>query len=307
MTFLTLQTRVANEVGLSLSDATDLAMIKSWINAAYKAVCGAYNWPWLLKPSTIQTVPDRTTGTVSINAGATTVTFSSAPASSVANQYMIQFTEVTDDWYEISAHTGGQTTATLAVPFVGSANISGSPYILRKVRYSLPSDLDRIVDIRQTITDNKLGAIDIRTFDRYLPDPTATGDPLYYAMVGLDSNKYWQITLYPIPDAIENILLRYLYTPADMTADGDTPVLPEKFHDILVFGALFMYGHPFIDDTRYQLAKQRFEMAIENMKTDYSPVPDQMNVIQPWDSRPRRLIGRLMYPPNFPNWGNGGY
>lgn len=303
MTFLTLQTRVANETGLDVT--TDTTMIKAWINAAYKAVCGAYNWPWLLKPATIQTVPDITTGTVSINAGSTTVTFTSAPASSVANQYMIQFTDVTNDWYEISAHTGGATTATLAVPFVGSSNVSGQAYILRKVRYSLPSDLDRMVDIRQTITDLKLGAVDIRTFDRYLPDPTATGDPVYYSMCGLDSNKYWQITLYPIPEDIENLLLRYLYMPADMSGDSDTPVLPEKFHDILVFGALYMYGHPFIDDTRYTIARQRFSELIDTMKAECNPNPDLMRVIQPWDTRPRRVVGSLMYPPNFPL--PGGY
>jgi len=299
--FSVIKTRVANEVGLDTT--TDATILGTWVNAAYKQVCGLYNWPWLLKHGTIQTVADRTTGTVSINSGSTSLTFSSAPTVSVANQYMIQFTATSDDWYLISSHTGSSTSATLSVPFVGSSNISGANYILRKVFYSMPSDLDRIIDVRQAITDTKLGAVDIRTFDAYLPDPTATGNPVYYSTVGMDTNKYWQITMYPTPTAIINLQIRYLQIPADLTST-DTPILPEKFHDILVFGALYLFGHPYIDDTRVREAQARYLDLLNEMKLMCNPTPDQLTVLQPWDTRPTRPHGRLMYPSNYPQyWG----
>ncbi len=297
MDFSVLKTRVANEVGLDTT--ADDTLLGAWVNAAYKQVCGIENWPWLLKLATIQTVADITTGTVSINAASTALTFSSAPAASVANQYMIQFRTVSDDWYLISAHTGGATSATLSVPFNGSVNISGVAYTLRKVFYSLAADTDRIVDARQARTKNKLGAVDIRTFDRYLPDPTATGDPLYYYLAGVDTSKYWQVGLYPIPSTAENIQIRYLNIPADMTST-DTPNLPEKFHDVLIYGALYMFGHAYIDDSRISSAKARYDDAIEKMRENYNPIPDQLTVIQPWDSRPRRLVGRLNWPATYP-------
>lgn len=299
MQFSVIQTRVANETGLSTTD--DATTIKAWINAAYKHVLGLFNWPWLLKNATVQTVADITTGTVTINAGSTSLTFSSGPAVSVANQYMIKFS-VTDDWYLISSHTAASTSATLSVPLVGSTNISAGSYTLRKVLYSLPSDLDRVVDIRQAITKQKLGAVDIRTFDGYLPDPSSTGDPLYYAMCGMDTNKYWQVTLYPIPTAIENLQVRYLQTPADMSGDTDTPLLPEKFHDILVFGALYLYGHPYIDDSRVSDARERFNAMLEDMKVSSNPIPDQLTILQPWDQRPRRVLGRLPWPSTYPDY-----
>jgi hypothetical protein len=299
MDFSVLKTRVAQETGLDTT--TDATILGAWVNAAYKQICGIDNWPWLLKQATIQTVADITTGTVSINAASTSLTFSSGPAVSVANQYMIQFTGVSDDWYIISAHNAASTSATLSVAFNGTSNISGAPYICRKVFYSLPADLDRIVDIRQARTDSKLGAVDIRTFDRYLPDPDATGDPLYYYLTGMTSGgtNTWQIGVYPIPTYVENLQVRYLSIPADMTST-DLPVLPEKFHDTIVYGALYMFGHAYIDDTRIASAKDRFMEAIKAMKQNYNPIPDQMTVIQPWDSRPRRLVGRLMWPPNYP-------
>ena len=300
MDFSVLKTRVANETGLDVT--TDATILGAWVNAAYKQVCGKDNWPWLLKLATIQTVADISTGTVSINANSTALTFSSAPASSVANQYMIQFTTVSDDWYLISSHTGASTSATLSVPFNGTVNLSGATYLLRKVFYSLPSDCDRIVDARQSRTKTKLAALDVRRVDRELPDPDATADPVAYYLCGVDTNKYWQIGLYPIPSTAENIQIRYLTIPADMTGT-DTPNLPEKFHDVLIFGALWMFGHAFIDDDRIASAKARYEQAMEDMEENYNPIPDQMTVIQPWDTRPRRMVGRLNWPANYPeNW-----
>ncbi len=297
MDFSVLKTRVANEVGLDVT--ADATILGAWVNAAYKQLCGLDNWPWLLKIGTIQTVADRTTGTISINAASASGTFSSAPAVSVANQYMIQFTGVSNDWYLITAHTAAQTAFTISVPFNGTVNLTGAPYLLRKVFYSLASDCDRIVDARQSRTLTKLGAVDIRTFDRYLPDPQAVADPIFYYLAGIDTSKNWQIGLYPIPATVENVQIRYLTIPADMT-NTDTPNLPEKFHDVLIFSALWMFGHAYIDDTRIQSAKARYDEALKDMRENYNPIPDQLTVLQPWDTRPRRLIGRLNWPASYP-------
>lgn len=296
MNFSVLKARVAGEVGL---DATaDDTLLGVWVNAAYKHVCGLYNWPWLVKPGTVQTVTDITTGTVAINAASTSLTFSSGPAASVANQYMIQFTATSDDWYNISAHTAAATSATLASAFLGADNISGAAYICRKVLYSLPSDCDRILSIRQAVTDQKLTHVDVRTFDHALPDPAATGTPVYYSTVGMDSSNYWQITLYPIPDATINLQVRYLQIPADM-ATTNNPVLPEKFHDVIVYAALYLYGHPYIDDSRVAAAKARFDGQVANMKRQHSPVPDHGTVLRPWDSRGGAPYPGVL-PPDYP-------
>lgn len=300
MTFATLKTRIAGETGLDTT--TDATLLGAWTNAAYKSILGSFRWPWLLKNSIIQTVADITTGTVAINAGATSGTFSSAPSVSVANQYMIQFTATSDDWYLISAHTAAATSFTLANPFVGSSNITGASYICRKVYYSFPSDCDGIIGLRQAITDTDLTAVDIRTFDRYLPDPSATAEPQVFALAGYDTSKNWQMTLYPTPTSVMNLQLRYYQMPSDMSADGDTPFLPEKFHDTIVFLALYNYGHPYIDDDRVKVAKARYDGMMLDMKNNYDPLPAEMTVIQTWDSRPRRTTGALGWPSNFPEY-----
>lgn len=281
MNFSTLQARVAGECGLdTTADATVLGI---WVNLAYKHISGLYDWPWLLKQATLQTVTEITTGTASINAASTALTLSVGPAASVATQYMIQFAD-SDDWYIISAHTAAATSATLANAYNATDNLTAGTYKIRKTLYSLASDLDRIIDIRQARTDQKLTCVDIRTFDKALPDPSSTGTPILYAPVGMDSSNNWQITLYPIPDDVMNLQYRYLQIPADMT--GTTvPVMPEKFHDSIVMVALYLYGHPFIDDSRLAAAKARAGEIIADMKRECSPVPDHQGVIKPWDQR----------------------
>lgn len=306
MSLTTLQTAIAQETGLDVTaDATKLT---AWINSAYAMVSGSFNWPWLLKNGTISTVADITTGTVSINAGSTALTFSSGPAASVAGNYMIKFTATSSDWYTISAHIAGATTATLASAFLGTGNISGAAYVLRKVYYSMPSDLDRVIDLRQAITKIKLVPVDLRTFDYYLPDPSATADPVYYAMAGYDtaSPPNWRVTLYPIPSQAINVQIRYLNAPTALSSGSDIPSIPVKFQDIIVFGALSMYGHEYIDDSRVVLAKQRFDTLLELMKRECSPIPDQLTVLQPWDLRPTYPTFRLRFPSNYP-YPYGGY
>lgn len=302
MDFTALKTRVAEETGLDLTQ--DDTKVGTWVNAAYQHLSGLFNWPWLFKAATIQTVADITTGTATISAGSTTCTLSSGPAVSVANQYMIQFADISDDWYFISSHTAASTSLTLSVPLIGSTNLSAGAYTLRKVFYSLPSDVDRVIDIRQTVTKAKLAYIDPVTFDLNLPDPTATGTPLCYSMVGLDTSKYWQISVYPIPTAITNLQLKYYQRITELSASTDTPLVPDKWHEAIVFGALAMFGHPFIDDTRVREAAVRYKTLIDDMREHSSHVPDQMTVLQPWDSRVRRRIFRPQLPPNYPdNYG----
>lgn len=304
MTLTTLLAAVAQETGLDVTN--DATKLTAWINSAYQFVSGSYAWPWLLKNGTIQTVTDITTGTVSINAGATSLTFSSAPAVSVANQYMIKFDDTSNDWYNISSHSAASTSATLASPYLGTSNLSGGSYTLRKVLYSLPSDCDRIIDLRQAITKVKLVPVDARTFDYYLPDPTATADPVYYSTIGLDSSNAWQVTLYPVPSETINIQVRYLKMITALSSGSDVPVIPAKFHDVLVFGALAMYGHEYIDDSRVTTAQTRFAAVLETMKREYNPAPDTMTVLQPWDLRPTYPTFRLRFPSNYP-YPYGGY
>jgi hypothetical protein len=301
MDFTSLKTRVAEETGLDITnDATKLGV---WINEAYKFLSGMREWSWLLSAKAMQTVADTTNLTTSVNAGSTTVTLSATVTPSLANDYYIQFS-ATDDWYLITAHTAASDTLTISPGYQASSNLTSGTCIIRRVFYSLASDVDRLVDMRQAITDRQLTYVDPRTFDRHLPDPTATGTPYAYTLLGLDSSRNWRANFYPIPDAKVNILYRYYQKITELSASSDVPIIPEKFHQAIVFTALAMFGHPYIDDDRMQSAERRAKMAVGEMVGQVSPLPDNHLISQPWDQRAgTRAQHGAQWPPNFNPYG----
>lgn len=295
MDFLALRTRVANATGLNPSATTDSAKIDAWINAAYRYLSGLYPWPWLLKQGTIVTYADITTGTATVSSESTSLTFSSAPSISVANDWMVQF-DASDDWYDVTSHTASSTSATLATAYNASSNLSAGSYLLRKIYYSLPSDLDRVVSIRQMRSKVDLAPLDPRYMDMTVPDPNVTGQPTCFSVCGLDSNNYWRVSFYPTPVARMNMLVRYLKKITDLSATTDTPIMPEKWHTAIVHAALALYGYQFIDDTRQKESVTSLGNLITEMKQNASPIPGLTARPLPWDATLGRSRAGLQIP-----------
>lgn len=296
MDFTSLKTRVAEETGLDVTnDATKLGV---WINESYRFLAGMREWPWLLKTGVVQTTADITTLTASVNAAGTAVTLSSVYATTLANDYYIQFS-TTDDWYLITAHTAGTNALTISPGYVGASNLTSGTCTIRRVHYSLGSDVDRIIDMREAINDRQLVYIDPRHFDRQLPDPTATGTPYSYTLLGLDASKYWRAYFYPIPDTKLNVHYRYYQKITDLSGSTDVPLIPDKFHQAIVFTALAMFGHPYIDDSRLQSAERRAKMIVGEMVGQVSPIPDSHPVIGPWDHRSSLRPFGAQWPSDF--------
>lgn len=243
-------------------NATMVNKLKEWVNARYRAIVGKRSWNFRIKDYEVQTVTDITTGTVSATNASTTITFSSAPTPSVAGRF-IQFSD-SDDWYEISAHTAGQTGATLVSEYQGSTNASLT-YTVRKVYYSLDSALEKVLSVKQTRDDYELKYLTPRQMDELVPDRTRTGEPEFYSLVGLDSSNQWRVEFYPTPNVNMNISFRGYASATEMSADGDTPILPASFHDYIVWDVLATYGYLFLDDTRVSEAKANKKELLKDM------------------------------------------
>jgi hypothetical protein len=95
--------------------------------------------------------------------------------------------------------------------------------------YALPADFIRDVGL---IYDGKpLQRRDMRERPDY--DSASTGVPEAYWVWG------GKVYLYPIPNAVETCTLQYTSSPADMSADADTPGwVPGAYHKALVFYAV---------------------------------------------------------------------
>ncbi len=271
MTFLEIRQRIAEQLGLDSSDtttdnnATMVNKLKEWVNARYRAIAASRSWNWLIKDAILQTTTEITTGTVTATLASTTITFSSAPAVSVAG-WFIQFSS-SDDWYLISAHTAAQTGATLANAYILTTS-STLTYILRKAYYVLPTDTHKILSMKQTRSDIPLRYIAPRMLDQLVPDRMRTGEPEFYTISGVDSSRQYKVEFYPVPNVAMNINIRYYHVVAELSGDSDVPIIPEGLHDILVWDVLSNYGFSFMDDTRLSAAlaerNRLYDLMVDN-------------------------------------------
>lgn len=124
---------------------------------------------------------------------------------------------------------------------------------------SVASDLARIRIMRIESSPDFLDAIPPDEFDMRFPKPTqSTGQPLLYTV--------WagNVRLWPTPDATYSIKVDYWKTTTDLSADGDEPLIPERFRWVWLKGAEF-FALRFNDDARAQLVLREYERGISDM------------------------------------------
>jgi hypothetical protein len=103
----------------------------------------------------------------------------------------------------------------------------------------LPADFIRVHSINNLDTLKRLDPSTAVLIDAY---PIRIGDPLLFALdEGFDettSGSTVAIRLYPTPDKVYNLRVRYVSRPVDMVEDDSYPSLPADHQDLLVTYAL---------------------------------------------------------------------
>jgi len=287
MTFLELKQRIAEMLALDQTDTEIDTTLGEWVNDSYRFISGMQRWPWLVTNDIVQTTPDITTGTVSVTNGSSAITFSSAPSDSVANDFRIQFDE-SDDWYDITAHTAASTAATLSDVYLGTTN-AAAPYTLRRVYYTLPSTFDRMINMRQARTDIALKPWDFRFKDKFLPDPTSTGEPNFYEIIGTDpaastsSQPQFRLVFFPTPNVEMNIDMRFYKEIIKLSAADDVPIFKPQWHSIIIFDVLDRYGYTFLDDDRVTEVRNAKKLVLDAMIESRNPNPGNVVRKMQWD------------------------
>lgn len=279
--------------GFDLTISADATKIKRWLNMAQQYVCGKRIWPFMLAEEIVQTVTDYTTGTCTVAAAGTTVTFSGTIADSKTNQY-IQFAS-SNDWYKITAHTAGASTATIS-PAAISANTAAT-YTIRKLLYASTTPLTQILDMKQLVTPTRIISASPRTADFMLPLYYGTSNPYYYIMSSPNSSGTQQFSLLPSPSATINIMVRGLQALTDMSSDSDTSIIPVQWHDAVINIACF-FGFQGLDDSRSSSEFQAGELRISDMARVYSHDLGRHRVMQPFYGE-NNLEPTWVFPNNF--------
>jgi len=227
----------------------------------------------------IVTVPDYTTGTISISSGSATVTGSGTTFTSTmaSGQYWIQFSG-SNDWYKITAFTSA-TSLTVEEVYQGTTNLSASTYIIRKRFYSLSSSCDSVVDILNQATPLKLIYVDPRTIDDLRPNPQSTNSSYGYLMWGVDASGNVQVTPYPFPSDARVFELRTIKRPTDSAIS-----IPNKYAHIIAFGAISI-GFAYL--RKFDAAGEwdgKFETRLKEMRGEYRMSEDSQPILRSIDS-----------------------
>jgi hypothetical protein len=297
LTFLTLQQEVAAQAGLDQTVSATATLLQRWINISQQLVFQSFDWPFLKasNPLNLQTVKDYTTGTANTTLGSTSVTLSQTIATSVAGYY-IQF-GFSKDWFQITAHTGGSASITLDV---GALSTNAADTLtIRKKYYSTNSVTDRILMINQAIFPFQLQEISQPVFKEVEPYNRVVGTPRAFLMAGQDSSGNPQFELWPTPDAAINLSVDYLIKQTDLSANGDTSPIPDKWNSVLIFGGKWQ-AFEYLDDSRSADAKTNFFTMIELMKQDYDQSLHKQRVMRAVDQQPSALLNYLPLPFNYP-------
>lgn len=288
--FLTLQQELGDRLQLDQTVGANATKLKRWLNLAQDSISSRYDWTFLEERDLFQTEADKTAGTVSVTNAGTTVTGTSTAFASGDVGKFIQF-EGNNDWYEVITYTSA--TSLEIKPSFGQDTDTSMTYTLRQVYYSLDTDVNRILSVRQYNTPIKLTQIAASELDRAQPNITATGAPTAYALFRLDPTiaaQYGtqrQLQFYPSPNDEYNIEVRYIKLLSELSSDSDISQIPQQFHDVLIDLAEY-YGSKFLNDPKQVQLLVQAEAGIKRMREEDQSHGDYFPVLQPSDGDDRQ-------------------
>ena len=207
-------------------------------------------WWWIRKDDqgvlTLDPVID--TGTVSVTNNSTSITFSSGPTPSVAGRHI----KIDDhaDVFVISAHSAGQTSATLESVYTGSTDATAS-YKVMHLDYDLAGDVLYLSSPMKAFQDGRkeIPGIDLNSLsEKYPLNHTAAGVPKNFAFLSQSKVRFSHYGGSSSTDLIK-IDYEYAAEPSDLADDSNEPLVPREYRFILADWALmFIYADK--DDTR---------------------------------------------------------
>lgn len=138
--------------------------------------------------------------------------------------------------------------------------------------YALPATVDKLFALRDTTNNKYITRIDYKTLIENYPDPSeTTGLPQYWYNTGLDATGNVKIKFYPVPDSVATINYDYYKRLTDLSADGSTPIIPARYHQLLVDFALWHWFEK-EQDPQANYYATKYENGIEKMLADVPEV-----------------------------------
>lgn len=143
---------------------------------------------------------------------------------------------------------------------------------------ALTTNVFRVTAVYNVTDDVILAPMDGHTqYRREYPTDIESGVPQVYRVRG------GSLDVFPLPTQTTSIMVDYFVSAVDLAADGDVPVFPAAYHDMLISGAL---ADVYTDDgTRQGETHQAdYERQLSNMKLDLLDTPHEryVEIVDNW-------------------------
>lgn len=306
-TLADLRSALKLEFGL---DSTEDSVVDRKINDAQKHILRQNNgiWPWLMKDLVVD-VPVQKTGLADVTQDSPTVAYISgdAPASTATHREVIAFDTTQanlTDGFLIVDYTG--TTITLDANYtdVTTSNIA---YSVSRAYFQLPQDFGRMLSLYDTsLLYSRMTQVSIPKLESIRREQAiAIGTSMVYAvakdpLVEADANfsDRLYLVVYPYPGARTTFRGKYLADVQDMTADGDTPLIPRNNREVLFWVAAWQLAAKYKESSQLEFYKTTADEQLTRMSREYDLAIDPTSSLDPFGFS----IGPVRPPPGFPEW-----
>ncbi len=306
------------ESAASSSGSDYYGSIVKYLNRAYQMLWNgggellpsiSEKWWWLQSygEGTLTLLPVFDNNTVQVTNNSATINFSSAPqrnASNIAVQGWHFKVNDHADVFRITAHTSGNTNATIDSVYTGDDD-TAADFKAFKIDYTLASDVSDLTDAfrayQSGFTGNRVEKVSASALKSRWPlEQIGPGVPQNFALIAQQSNV-WTVRFshYGGQADTELIRLDYDYTaqPSDLTDAATQPAIPRAYRKLLADIALYFVQQD-KEDTRAQetlaLARSGLQaMAAENRRRNTLTSGAYGRVHARQASRNRRLKGPL--------------
>lgn len=186
------------------------------LNRSYEHLLDAHPWSFLSVEGLVKLVAPVTAGTVTvINGNASVTGAATAWTSALIGRYIRISSNFA--FYKIS-NVVGQVITLESV--YGETGAAGQAYTIFQHIYTKPTDCKHIRGLRYDYNMPPMPKMSLDTLD---PERFSTGQPVYW-----DDPDDTHFEVWPVPDQNYTLRMWYRKSVADLSADTDTSLIPER-------------------------------------------------------------------------------
>lgn len=175
-TFADIYSAVLEELKIPATDTTQLQRVKRDINLIYQTEVIPYEqWKWLRGYACLQHEARFATGTATVTENSTTVTLTTAPATSRKGYWFA--VDGQNDIYRIAQHAANSTTVTLETKFSATTSATAN-FKIWTDKIPLPADCRETIQITHDYMNESIESLGLQKYRQFtVASPKAEGRP----------------------------------------------------------------------------------------------------------------------------------